>query len=254
MCADSLPGFRKLLQAYSGVSLNGSSLPQDKRSTNQGCQESVDSAVELGVYELHLSDYDEALCSVLEAVEADPLSQSNYTKNVISDDKAALPWSATDTVKTVTAKDEYKVIISSSPEVVKKKTGVTVSRKALEKTPDRPSNVEGKYPYSAAGDSCATPPGVETLGSIKGKRNGLNISLQARKRLNFSSNPESQNKPKSFKLDDVYRFLLKRDPVNSHCAENDALNLLECIVALGHTFVEWLDKNAIQFNSVKKMD
>ncbi|XP_021917815.1 three-prime repair exonuclease 1 isoform X2 [Zootermopsis nevadensis] len=99
----------------------------------------------------------------------------------------------------------------------------------------------------------STTPEVDTSEITEGKRGCLNVSCPTQKRLNLLSKEKLQNTLSSFKLDDVYRFLLKRDPVNSHYAENDALNLLECIVALGNGFMEWADENAIQFNSIKEM-
>ncbi|PNF41218.1 hypothetical protein B7P43_G01479 [Cryptotermes secundus] len=93
---------------------------------------------------------------------------------------------------------------------------------------------------------------VETPRSIEASESCLNSSHQVRKRLSFSSENSLQIVPR-FTLNDVYRFLLKKDPVNSHCAEKDFLSLLECIVKMGQSFTDWVDKNAVQFNSVKKM-
>jgi hypothetical protein len=250
MCADSLRGFRKLLQASKSVEecndkpttiapssilngiqpLNNHNLLEYRKATNQVCTQPNDKALEPGINELHLNDYDEALCAALEAAETLLVSESN--------------------------KATAKVKVSDSIELEKKinpmENEVGVSQNILEKTPDRPVTVGGKYPNAGAGDNCAVTPKVETSEIIKGKRGHLKVSCQARKQLNFSSKGKPQNTSRSFKLDDVYRFILKRDPVNSHCAENDALNLLECIVALGHSFTEWADENAIQFNSIKK--
>ncbi|CAG2053380.1 unnamed protein product [Timema podura] len=86
------------------------------------------------------------------------------------------------------------------------------------------------------------------------KRNRKDDGVAARKRLNFSP-PEFGDvtkTPKSFKLIDIYQFLLSKKSVNDHMAESDCLNLLECIVTMGPTFVEWVDKNAKLFSLIKK--
>jgi hypothetical protein len=286
MCADSLRGFQNLLQASkSAEATNGnhttiassilsdiqplnSDIPQYKKATNQARSQPNTTSLSFEVTELHLHEYDEALCLAVDAAEVEgAVAESNNTDNLTSnntdnltsttfhDADDILCSTALDTVVTPKVKDECKVI-SDSPHVEKRRNPmdieVSLFQNILEKTPDRPVTVGGKYPNPATGDSCAVTPKVETSVIVKRERGHGNASCRARKRLNFSS----KKKPDmlhSFKLDDVYKFILKRDRMNGHAAENDALDLLECIVALGHSFTEWVDENAVQFNSIKRM-
>lgn len=54
----------------------------------------------------------------------------------------------------------------------------------------------------------------------------------------------------SFKLGDIYHALLNKTPV-SHRAENDVMNMLECIHVIGTPFVEWMDDNCIAFKNIR---
>ena len=280
MCADSLTGFRKLLPSSKYVvtcnekptdvgppslltdiqPLNNDHLLQDQKATKQACTEFNGLTSELEVCDLHLNDYDEALCSAVDAVETDPVSESSVRDNlndVCFDDVDDLICSyAVDTVEGRLTKNEYKEVISGSPEKVKEGSPmgieVSVCQKVLEMTPPRPISVRQKYSYPSGGDSSDITPQAETSGNVTGTRHHKNIVCHARKKLPFSSD-ESQNVTRRYRLQDVYRLLLKREPVNMHSAENDALSLLECIVALGQSFIDWVDENAVQFNSIKKV-
>jgi len=280
MCADSLTGFRKLLPSSKYVEtcnvtptdvgpssllpdiqpLNNDHLLQDQKATKQACTEFNGLTSELEVGDLHVNDYDEALCSAVDAVETDSVSGSNVRDNlndVSFDDIDDLICSyAVDTVEGRLMKDEYKEVISGSLEKVKEGSSigneVSVCQEDLERTPPHPIIVGEKYSCAPGGDRSDITPQAETSGSVTGTRHHENIVCRVSKKLPFSTD-KSQNVRRSYKLQDVYRLLLKREPANLHSAESDALSLLECIVALGQSFVDWVDKNAVQFNSTKKM-
>lgn len=268
MCADSLRGFRKLLQTTKHVEdcsnkptttepssilchvqpLSNGNL-QDMKTTNHICPESISPTLEWEKSELYLNDYDEALCLLLDAAETLPVSEHNLGDATFFDDADDdLCCAVVDTVERLEIPDECKVIILDSPAV--KKNEVSVLQNILQKTPDRPITVGGKQPYQAPSSMTRR---VETPRSTQGNKRCLNSSHQIRKKLSFSLEKSSQNVPRRFRLHDMYRFLLKKDPVDTHCAEQDALNLLECIVKMGQSFTDWVDKNAVQFNSIKKM-
>jgi hypothetical protein len=214
------------------------------KTTNQACPESISPTLELEKSELYLNDYDEALCLVLEAVETLPVSQHNLGDVTFFDDRDDdLCCTAVDMVERMEVPDDCKLTVLDSSPV--KKNGVSLLQNILEKTPDHLIT-----PYQGAGDMTRR---VEIPRRIQGNRSCLNGSRQVRRRLSYSSKKTPQNAARRFRLDDVYRFLLKKDPVNSHCAETDALNLLECIVKVGQSFTDWVDENAVQFNSIKKM-
>lgn len=58
---------------------------------------------------------------------------------------------------------------------------------------------------------------------------------------------------KRFRLCDIYLHLFDRDPIEAHRAENDALNLMQCIVAKSPRFLEWVDQTAKPLNTVKSL-
>lgn len=280
MCADSLPGFRKLLPSSKYVQpcnakptdigpsslltgiqpLNNDRILKDQKTTNQAGIEFNELTSGQEVSDLHLNDYDEALCSAVDAVETFPVSESNVRDNVMDvsfDEIDDLICSfAVDTVEGKVVKDEYKEVISSSPEKIKEGSlmgnEVSVCQKVHERTPPHPISVREKFSYPTGGDRSDITPQAENCGNVTGTRHHKNTVCSARKKLPFSSN-KRQNVTMSYKLNDVYRLLLKREPANIHCAENDALNLLECIVELGQSFIDWVDENAVQFNSIKKV-
>jgi hypothetical protein len=257
VCADSLPGFRKLLQTTrqvegcndrptatesSSISHHIQPLCSDMKTTDYACPKPTSPTLGCQKKELYSNDYDEALCLLFETVETLPVSE--YFDDADDD----LCCAAVDTVERMDLPEECKVINLDSPAV--KKNEVNLLQNVLEKTPDRPITVGRKYPYEAAGN---ITPRVQTPRSINGNKSCLNSSHQVRKRLSFFSEKKSQNAASGFRLDDVYRFLLKKDAVNSHRAEQDALNLLECIVKMGQSFTDWVDENAVQFSSIEKM-
>lgn len=57
----------------------------------------------------------------------------------------------------------------------------------------------------------------------------------------------------SYKLKDIYERLMNRPALEAHRAENDCILALECSVALGVDFVEWIDNNYVPFSEVKPM-
>lgn len=280
MCADSLTGFRKLLPSSKYVEtcngttadvglsslltgiqpLNNDHLLQDQQATKQACTEFNGLTSELEVSDLHVNDYDEALCSAVDAVETDSVSESNVRDNsnyVCFDDIDDLICSyAVDTVEGRLMKEKDTEVISGSPEKVEEGSPmgneVSVRQKVLERTPPHSISEKEKYSYPSGGDSSDMTPQAETSGNVIGTRHHKNIVCHARRKLPFSSH-KSPNVTRSYKLQDVYRLLLKREPINTHSAENDALSLLECIVALGQSFIDWVDENAVQFNSIKKV-
>jgi hypothetical protein len=235
-------------------------LLQDQKATKQACTEFNGLTSQLEFGDLHVNDYDEALCSAVDAVETDSVSESNVRDNlndVSFDVKDDLICSyAVDTVEERLMKDEYKEVISGSPEKVREGSPVgnevSVCQKVLERTPPRPISVREKYSCLLGGDRSDITPQAETSGSVTGTRHHKNTVCHASKKLLFSTD-KSQNVKRSYRLPDVYRLLLKREPLNLHSAESDALNLLECIIALGQSFVDWVDKNAVQLNTIKKV-
>jgi hypothetical protein len=235
-------------------------LLQDQKATKQACTEFNGLPSELEVSDLHVNDYDEALCSAVDAVETDPVSESNVRDNLndvcFDDTDDLICLYAVDTVEGRLMKDECKEVISGSPEKVKEGSPmgneVSVCQKVLEMTPPRSISVRGKYSYPPGGDSSNITPQAETSGNVTGTGHHKNTVCHVRKKLPFSSD-KSQNVTRRYRLQDVYRLLLKREPVNIHSAENDALSLLQCIVAFGKSFVDWVDENAVQFNSIKKV-
>ncbi|KAK2711998.1 hypothetical protein QYM36_010879 [Artemia franciscana] len=56
------------------------------------------------------------------------------------------------------------------------------------------------------------------------------------------------SKPKSGKLSDIYYFYLNDEIPSAHRAESDVMALIACTVAAGQEFVNWMDKNAKDFN------
>ncbi|CAH0402978.1 unnamed protein product [Chilo suppressalis] len=66
--------------------------------------------------------------------------------------------------------------------------------------------------------------------------------------------PWSGRKPdESYKLKYIYERVLNRPAIEAHRAENDCILALECAVALGKDFVEWVDCNYIQFADIRPM-
>lgn len=280
MCADSLPGFRKLLPSSKYVQtcnakptdigpsslltgiqpLNNDHILQEQKATNQAGIKFNGLTSELEVGDLHLNDYDEALCSAVDAVETFPVTEDNVRDNLMDvcfdEIGDIICSSAVDTVEGRVVKDECKEVISGSPEKIKEgspmENEASVCQKVLERTPPRPIRVREKYSYPAGGDRSDITPQAETCGNVTGTRHHKNIVCSARRKLPFPSD-KSQNVIRSYKLHDVYSLLLKREPANIHSAENDALSLLECIVELGQSFIDWVDENAVQFNSIKKV-
>ncbi|CAH2097952.1 unnamed protein product [Euphydryas editha] len=61
-----------------------------------------------------------------------------------------------------------------------------------------------------------------------------------------------QTKPKmSYSLSNIYKMLLKKDPIVSHRAEADCMMLLECVIATKAHFLEWADNNSELLSSIK---
>lgn len=55
----------------------------------------------------------------------------------------------------------------------------------------------------------------------------------------------------NYKLDSLYRRLLKKNPPCSHRAENDCYALIECALALSKHFVTFVDDHAVKLNEIK---
>lgn len=62
-----------------------------------------------------------------------------------------------------------------------------------------------------------------------------------------------REKLKSHKLVDLYRYIQGREQDDGHQAENDSLALLECIVSTAPEFLEWIQKNHLDFQKVPCM-
>ncbi|XP_023934303.1 uncharacterized protein LOC112043222 [Bicyclus anynana] len=91
---------------------------------------------------------------------------------------------------------------------------------------------------------------VQCVNKTPQKRNSpLKIS-KARRRFPWSKGEKPTEK---YKLKDVYFRLLNREAVDAHRAENDCVLALECSVALGEDFVNWVDENHCLFSEVKPM-
>lgn len=73
---------------------------------------------------------------------------------------------------------------------------------------------------------------------------------KARRRLPWSKGDKPQ---KSYKLTDVYNRLFGCYAKDSHTAEGDCLLMLECSVALGEKFVQWMEENCQKFSEVEPM-
>lgn len=62
-----------------------------------------------------------------------------------------------------------------------------------------------------------------------------------------------QEKLKSHKLVDLYRYIQGREQDSGHHAENDTLALLECIVSSAPEFLSWVEKNHLSFTKIPCM-
>ncbi|KAG8297643.1 exodeoxyribonuclease III activity protein, partial [Homalodisca vitripennis] len=62
----------------------------------------------------------------------------------------------------------------------------------------------------------------------------------------------NDQQPRNFELKSIYESTTKRECLNSHRAEADALALLECVTAVGRPILEWMDSKRIPFKSIKK--
>ncbi|XP_034825872.1 three-prime repair exonuclease 1-like [Maniola hyperantus] len=82
------------------------------------------------------------------------------------------------------------------------------------------------------------------------KTNSTLAISKARRRFPWSKGEKPNEK---YKLKDIYYRLLNREAVDAHHAENDCLLALECSVALGEAFVQWIDENHCLFSEVKPM-
>lgn len=118
-------------------------------------------------------------------------------------------------------------------------------RQINESTPSRSTRMSTTQISRKSRASCdITPPSTPI------KSETTKTGLSAKKKLPFKT---SNDLPKSFKLIDVYEHLTKKPLSGAHRAENDALALLECMTAIGPTFLDWVDINSKPFNSVKKL-
>ncbi|PSN44945.1 hypothetical protein C0J52_16471 [Blattella germanica] len=217
--------------------------------------EEIDFISELEESELDSTDYDDALSDVLDTVELSP--EHHLGISVDESDASALvertnkSGKIANTIKLETLQvsnnnyHDLQKILEKTPESHAKKSLQNESyipQRLLEHTPSTSTNQ----------NICNGRNTAQNTTPVREKRNTEPLVNKARKRLNFSSE-EEKNKPKSYRLGDIYRFLLKKEPVDCHRAENDSLILLECIAVMGNSFLEWSDNNNVKFNSFKKI-
>ncbi|XP_028166870.1 uncharacterized protein LOC114357456 [Ostrinia furnacalis] len=92
-------------------------------------------------------------------------------------------------------------------------------------------------------------PQTKHSGNVTPRETNKKIS-KARRRFPWSEGSKLKD---SYKLKDIYERLLNRPPLEAHRAENDCILALECSVALGQEFVQWVDKNYFSFAKVVPM-
>lgn len=73
-----------------------------------------------------------------------------------------------------------------------------------------------------------------------------------RKNLFGTPTKKGPQKP-SYKLENVYRHLMKKGIPNAHSAEGDSLAILDCIAAIGPPFHTWVENNHRKLSSILKL-
>ena len=206
--------------------------------------------------EIYVDGYEIALCKAVETIESSFLSKEN-NKNGMNDELDA-------SVEFMKGRVQFGNIESNENSQLLMQNGNKKKSLNQERTPkscigditqlDETRSIQEtieKTPiHSIQQIERKSNIGVDT--PTKGKRTGEFLASKARKKLNFS--PEKDGNligPKSFKLGDLYRFILKREPKDCHRAENDCLILLECIVGMQENFLQWADNHAVQLNTIK---
>lgn len=69
----------------------------------------------------------------------------------------------------------------------------------------------------------------------------------------FNSPTKIASLKPSYKLNNIYKHLIKRNIPNAHSAEGDSLAILECIAAIGPPFHEWVLGNHRKLSSILKL-
>ncbi|XP_037965427.2 uncharacterized protein LOC119691652 [Plutella xylostella] len=144
-----------------------------------------------------------------------------------------------------------------------------VERILINETTPKVSTVHGQpeMPIEASCDATKLPSTVEEM-KLKNETTPKRSTVQeqpgtpmkagvtvmrgskTRRRFPFSLG----NKPKdSYKLGHVYERLLNRPAANTHHAEGDCVLMMECSVAIGKDFCEWVDQNSQSFSEVRAM-
>lgn len=78
-------------------------------------------------------------------------------------------------------------------------------------------------------------------------------SIAALKALEQASSPAEHGPRKSYKLGDIYTRLYGQEPTDSHTAEGDVLTLLSICQWKPQALLQWVDKHARPFSTVKPM-
>jgi len=73
-------------------------------------------------------------------------------------------------------------------------------------------------------------------------------AVRARKRLDFSD-----SQPPSFSLPKLHEYVFGKAPLSSHGAETDCLSLMRICASKAQHFIDFTEKNAKLFSSVKQM-
>lgn len=78
-------------------------------------------------------------------------------------------------------------------------------------------------------------------------------SIAALKALEQAGSPAEHGPRKSYKLGDIYTRLYGQEPTDSHTAEGDVLTLLSICQWKPQALLQWVDKHARPFSTVKPM-
>lgn len=95
------------------------------------------------------------------------------------------------------------------------------------------------------------------LHEIEKINNGVRVGSKSKRAL-FPSNDTptestSSKKRLSFKLVDIYARLHGMQPTVAHNAEEDAINLMKCFLAVKEEFIELAEKSAKEFMAIKPL-
>nr|CAD7258895.1 unnamed protein product [Timema shepardi] len=241
LCIDSLVAFKELLCEKKSGGKKENPTP-NLGITQLNCNHTVPPKPLVNLQDEFDKEFDNDLCKVLDIIEEIPqikFKSANDLEESKEDPSAYMllvEKQLTDSCCTTPTRNIHSLTLQ---EWIQAKN---------ETTPKQEDNI------IKISNSPITKTKVNAEPTYTTKRSRKDDAVAARKRLNFSP-PEFGDvtkTPKSFKLIDIYQFLLNKKSVNDHMAESDCLNLLECIVTMGPTFVDWVDKNAKLFSLVKK--